>query len=833
MAKTPTTVGPYEILEPIGQGGMGLVFRARRAALKREFAVKIIRPDIDATPETVARFTREAQAAARLSAHPGIVGVHDCGLDAGVAWFAMDLVEGTSLRDAADAGDLGPQQVASFGEQAARALHYAHAHGILHRDVKPENLLLTPDGTVVLTDFGLAGEVRDDAATRLTHSGALIGTPAFMAPEQVAGRTLDARADVYGLGATLYTCLAGRPPFAATSTVALLTQVLGDAPPPLRAVRADVPRDLEVIIAKCLEKNPDHRYPTAEAVAAELARFQAGEPILASPVGPLERFGRRVRKHPGPWAVAAAGLAAGVLASAGALLWWAQQRATREAELAADLRAASGLAEAAPEQALGILRALAQHAPHYPGIQDARRRAEAGQAAQAGRRLAGEAEVLLSQARPRLKALEGRFGPDEDAEWQRAWGLYDSARNIVAGAAGLPQHREADEGLARLAWLRLVQSEALGDREAVGRHEAAIRELAPERFARELAGDGTLTLDTAPTGAAVECCRYREADDGRLEAVPFDPRTRAFSDAPVTLGTAPLRELPLPMGSYLLRLALPGRATMDLPVLITRLERADLGTVRLLAPADVPSGMIYVPAGPTVLGAGLGGEREWARRRETVPGFFIQRGEVRMREYVEYLQALCETEADDDAITRRCPRTSVDSGYILRAENRQLVAVGQRLPSSLPAFGVSWHDAQAYAQWRSGQLGYAVRLPAEREWERAARGADGRAYPWGERFNWEFCIGGEGTRVAGGRPRMRETLAEPRDVSPFGVRDLAGGVSEWCADWERTGIRAARGGSWSGHLPRWFLATHRHGDYAENPNTAMGFRLAADLPKPK
>ena len=214
MVADGTRIGPYEVLGELGRGGMGVVLRARRHDLQRDFALKVILPGKDTTPEALERFRREARAAARLAGHPGIVGVHDIGEENGKVFFAMDLVEGASLDRLIDAGELSPRRVALIVSQAARAVHHAHAHGVLHRDMKPGNILVTETDDVRITDFGLAQtQDSDGEAARLTKVGAVLGTPAYLSPEQANGDELDARADVYSLGATLYEALTGDPPF--------------------------------------------------------------------------------------------------------------------------------------------------------------------------------------------------------------------------------------------------------------------------------------------------------------------------------------------------------------------------------------------------------------------------------------------------------------------------------------------------------------------------------------------------------------------------------------------------------------------------------------------
>ena len=208
-------LGPYELLDELGRGGMGVVYRARHRSLGHEVALKVIRSDQGVDDHWRARFRREARAASQLAAHPHIVGAHDAGETDGDLWYAMELVRGTPLDSLIAGGDLGPEQAAMWIEQAARGVHHAHDHGLLHRDLKPANILVAGDGTTAqVADFGLAGvQQADPEVTRLTKSAEIVGTPDYMPPEQAMGQGCDGTADVYGLGATLYHAVAGRPPF--------------------------------------------------------------------------------------------------------------------------------------------------------------------------------------------------------------------------------------------------------------------------------------------------------------------------------------------------------------------------------------------------------------------------------------------------------------------------------------------------------------------------------------------------------------------------------------------------------------------------------------------
>ena len=289
--------GPFAVGAELGRGGMGVVYRARHERLGRDVALKLLSAGAFATAEQRRRFLAEARLAARVR-HPGIVAIHDAGEHDGQLYFAMDLVAGDDLGSRLRAGPLPPRAAATVIAAVARAVHHLHDCGILHRDLKPSNVLLDAAGAPHLADFGLAR----DAATEdgATATGTVLGTPEYMAPEQAAGRVrgLDARSDVYGLGAILYTALTGRPPFSGETRLLVVMNVLEREPVPPRRLHPEVPTALQQICLRCLEKDPARRYPTAAAVGDDLEAWLRGDRIAPPGGGPLHRLGRVLRRYP-------------------------------------------------------------------------------------------------------------------------------------------------------------------------------------------------------------------------------------------------------------------------------------------------------------------------------------------------------------------------------------------------------------------------------------------------------------------------------------------------------------------------------------------------------
>ena len=287
----PRAFGDYELVSEVARGGMGVVYRAKQAGLNRIVALKMILAGKLANADDVHRFRAEAEAAARLQ-HPNIVAVFEVGEIEGQHFFSMEYIEGSSLSQLLHRGNIAGRRSARYLQILAKAVHYAHENGIVHRDLKPSNILIDKSDQPHITDFGLAKQLNTDSGQ--TRTGTVLGTPSYMAPEQAEGRNhaIGPAADVYSLGAILYECLTGRPPFRNDSVYDTVRQVINDAPRRPRDLKANVDEDLELICLKCLEKDPALRYASAQALADDLQRFLDGEAIEARSLNVFDRITR-------------------------------------------------------------------------------------------------------------------------------------------------------------------------------------------------------------------------------------------------------------------------------------------------------------------------------------------------------------------------------------------------------------------------------------------------------------------------------------------------------------------------------------------------------------
>jgi tetratricopeptide (TPR) repeat protein/predicted Ser/Thr protein kinase len=391
----------YELVRMLGRGGMGIVYLARQRGLKRNVAYKVLTQFGSLDPETLGRFRGEAETLAKLQ-HSGIVQVYDAGSSSGAPYLVMEYVAGGSLADRVRAGRQDARSAASMIATVAAAVGYAHAHGIIHRDLKPANILLAADGQPKVADFGLA---RDLASAGVTRTGFIAGTPAYMAPEQLAGhRDLGPGVDVWALGAMLYELLAGTVPFAGDDPAQILANIYHHDPVSLRRWHPHLTRDLETICLKCLHKEPHRRYRTAYELAEDLRRFLDGQPIQARPVAALDKVVRWTRRNP---------LAAGLLVATSAIFLGATALALALANRAEEQRVIAELHAERANRARLAEQMLREDAERLAAAETAaRQQAERSAAAEKkahedADRMTGHLENLLTGIRPGPDPLKG------------------------------------------------------------------------------------------------------------------------------------------------------------------------------------------------------------------------------------------------------------------------------------------------------------------------------------------------------------------------------------------------------------------------------------------
>lgn len=478
LPESAEAIDGFELLDVAGRGGTGVVYRARDRRLNRIVALKLIAgPDV-CDPAQSQRILREAEAAARLR-HPGIVQVFSTGEYRGTPCLVMEYFAGGTLARKLQDGVFESRDAAELMQRIADAVHHAHRQGVIHRDLKPGNILLDDDDNPHVSDFGLARRI--DASQTLHATGDVVGTPAWMAPEQARGENIDHRADVYSLGAILYELLVGRPPFKAATHWEILRQVMTDDPVPPRALNPAVPVELDTICLHCLHKDADQRYGSASELAAELQRFLAGEPLRARPVSRLRRLGKWCRRNPAM--AATSGLAATLLlaiglgsvlyalqlAAAYETIKQQQQRALRaEQQARTDRAAAVDALHTLARSVFDDLTANAASIADRQPIVDAVMNGLDNLTQVAGDRTADRTALIARQRLADLLALSGRH--EEAAErYQQAIALAESLLQTA------PDDRVAHSDFVRAHSILALHHQQIGNHDDAVRHEQIAR----------------------------------------------------------------------------------------------------------------------------------------------------------------------------------------------------------------------------------------------------------------------------------------------------------------------------------------------------------------------
>ena len=803
----------YEDLAIIDTGGMGEVRRVRERRLGRTLAMKIIRADLVEDRTAHARFAEEARTTAWLE-HPSIIPVHDVGrLPDGRLYYTMPEVQGRTLARAirdvhafALAGSWRPtpsgwtfRRLVEGLRRACDAVAYAHDRGIVHGDLKPDNVMLGPHGEVYVLDWGLA-RIVDPAKIALGSEPAarvllgieeqlepeegIAGTMAYMAPERLwsGPAELDCSADVYALGAVLYEILVGEPPYGPGDVVSVLQKLAEGPPDPVADKAAErsrpvPPADLVSVVEAAMAREPSKRPSSARPVTLDVGAWIEGTRQLEHALTLVDRARGLCRQVDDVWE---------------------QVRTWRS-------------------QAEQMLHAVPPHAPPERK---------------------GPAWELQGRARE-LEVRAVRL----DAEL---------TQSLRAALAMVPELTEAHDMLADHYKVRHEAAEARGDAIAAERDTIRLRHHdRSERYGRYLRGVGALTLVTDPPGAEVLVMRYEEV--GR----------RLVPQRFCSLGRTPLRRESLPMGSYLLLLRAEGCAEVRYPVRIGRNEHWEgipPGATRPL-PVFLPlEGSLgadheYVPGGFFRCGGDPDAPGCLQRQDVWIDGFVMQRHPVTHAKVLAFLNVLVARGEPGEAL-RLAPRVGGVGGagegdilygrdasgrFTLDGGNTTIDVTGDR-----PVVCVAWGAAQAYSSYLCTQEGHAWRLPGELEWEKAARGVDGRRFPWGDHMDPTWCCMRDSHPTHPGIAAVGEYAA---DVSPYGVQGLAGNVRDWCADsfrpagpiltdgrWVPSDLvvegmpRVGRGGTWCVNpvglrsaYRSWYAPTFRSDD-------SIGFRPVCSYP---
>jgi serine/threonine-protein kinase len=608
----------------------------------------------------------------------------------------------------------------------------------------------------LLLDWGVAkligrADVETQARADITLSGHAVGTPTYMSPEQVSGKDVDARSDVYALGALLYEMLTLVPPFRG-ALVDVMTAHLEKRPVPPRvaAPERDIPLALETACLKALAKSREDRHQSARELHDAIQRW-------------LEAVSDKAKRH------------------------------ERASELCTQGETQLSDYYALKERIAAAKRRVERVRQQFHDWQSVADKRELFDAEDDVVRLSRELSEAASDV---VMTLSAALGQDQE-------------------------HADARRLMADYYWDRFTDAEAHRDDESREFFANLVGSFHDGRYEHELAGDGSLDVDSSPPGATVTLHRLEERD---LVLTPGEARE---------LGRTPTGPVSLPMGSYLATISHPDYPTSRYPVWISR-NREWSGTVRLFEPGAIPDGFVHVPAGAFDAG-GDDEVRGWSLppSRPELADFFIAVHPVTTREYLDFLAELEPEEA-----LRRAPRRSPDGGYYFSQDANGRLSVPRgpgraRWRSELPVVSVSWHDAVAFCEWRSRKDGFAYRLPTELEWEKAARGVDGRAYPWGNRF--DPSLANMSSSLEQG-PSLQAADRFPSDESIYGVRGTAGNVRDWTSsgvsehEHRSRDARIVRGGAFN--LPA--IITRSANRFWLAPSFVLnyvGFRLACSPPR--
>ena len=783
-------IAQYRIIEQLGRGGMGVVYKAQNEKLERVCALKVLAPEMMTNPAHRARFMREARSAAQLE-HPNVVPIYNVGEEGGRCFIEMQFIEGQTAESLFHAhGRLSRNEACRIVRGTASALAAAHKKGIVHRDIKPDNIMITTEGAVKVTDFGLAKQM--DVISDISVPGRVLGTPHYMSPEQADGEVLDGRSDIYSLGATFYTLLTGARPYGGQIPLTIMYKHKHDPVPDPRAVIPDCPPKIVQVLQKMMAKAREDRYADAQEIVNELEVFigtlsvGAGVPPATVPAEPAGTVEERVSPGSGTGArpdradraipetdeaeipktvdaeppkrsallpVLVTLIVLGVLGVAAySVLHRADSRTARRNGSLAVPEPATEVADAQgsgpPEQedrareaarrreeSARAVKAAAAHEekgelqkaiealtaalvldPQNPALRSSLDRCKQKQAAVLAEQRRREAEALRHREKT-ARALKAAAAHEKKGELQKA------IETLTAALVLDPQNPALRSSLDRCKQKQaaVLAEQRRREAEALRRREKTTRAL-KAAAAHEKKGELKKAIETLTAALVLD---------------PQNPALRSSLDRCKQKRAAALAEQHRREAEALRRREKIARA--EAAKIAAERERARTRPI-----TNAPRDMVLVAAGPFLMGSDSGFPDEAPRHELDLPAFYVDVHEVTNAEYKRFIDA-----------TGKAPPGHWDRGIYLEGEERH------------PVVGVSWEDAAAYAKWAG------KRLPTEAEWEKAARGTRGNAYPWGTKWDPEAL-----NRLP---DRAMPVMSFEKGKSPYGCHDMAGSVWEWTA----------------------------------------------------
>ena len=761
-------------LKAIGAGGTASIISAYEAALGREVAIKVLRPEYRKNPKFLERFIREARATAQI-AHPNIVPIHEIGVmeNAGI-FFTMKKINGETLKDIIDKVRYGNHRYMSeyplrrlleIFISACQGVAFAHSKGIIHRDLKPENVMVGDYGEVLVLDWGLVKHIKDKtpeinfpeqpdimldikSGGMQTADGAISGTPLFMSPEQAEGDTksIDHKTDIYSLGTILYSILTHcGAPFDDTldSSEILALVAKGDfVRPSKRTPKLKISRELEAICLKAMSSSKHDRYPDVKSLIADIRDYQYGFTVSACPAPLPMKLWKLLLRHPAISAVIAAiiVISAGYI-STNLLFMHARFTTIRDA-------ASSYITDGTS----AYTKALSIHNELY-AIENSR---------------------ISSEKTPREKKLEEKLRSLEiemENNYSTALMLYSSVppayennSNVENGFRKVMKNRieyslMAEDYQQTRRWLDLLQIWLGKKYQNIRDRDSTIIDEINE-IEKAITGETILTIKTIPVNAELEL--YKISNEEDKSQMPAAARK---------LGTSPLAGIKMTYGSYMIKVSSPHAQEFVYPLFVSRGIQTRSITIEI--PNKIPPGTVYVPSGEFLTG-GIN-SRGLRLRTIAIAGFFIKKDEVTFAEYLKFWKSI-KSPADKLKFSGKIRLDEDDRCFLDAWDDNGKLLYG--LKEDRPVIGVTIEAAKAYCKWLSARTGYDIRLPAAEEWEKAARGVDAREYVWGNSYheNYAYTIENESARKKYGNWAPPGSF--PKDVSIYGVNDMEGNVRE-------------------------------------------------------